>query len=97
MYDIPGFIIKLLALIWYIYCICKLNNIDSKTINYLYKHQIFSNEQIECINKYVETRQLGIEYYGFKLNGNFLMQVLLILINFIIPILYGLFSTNLIS
>lgn len=97
MYDIPGFIIKLLALFWYIYCICKLNNIDTKTINYLYKHQIFSNEQIETINKYVETRQLGIEYYGFKLNGNFLMQVLLILINFIIPILYGLFSTNLIS
>ena len=74
-----------------------MSALSSEIINYLYKHQIFSNEQIESINKFVETRQLGIDFYGFKLNGNFFMQVLLILINFIIPIIYGLFSTNLLS
>ena len=34
-------------------------NLIYNTINYLYKHQIFSNEQIENINKYVETTQIS--------------------------------------
>jgi hypothetical protein len=94
LYDIPGFIIKLLALIWYIYCMCELNNMDNKIIQYLYKHQVFEIEEIQGIEKFVETRPLGIDFYGFKINGNFIMQVLLILVNFIIPILYGLFTNN---
>ncbi len=97
LYDIPGFIIKLLALIWYIYCMCELNNMDNKIIQYLYKHQIFSNEDIESVEKFVETRPLGIDFYGFKINGNFIMQVLLVLVNFIVPILYGLFTNNFFS
>jgi len=97
MYDMPGFIIKLLSLLWYIYCICCLNNMDSQIIKYLYKHQIFQKEEIELITKYVESRPLTIDLYGFTLNGWVFVQLILFLINFILPIIYGLFANNIIN
>lgn len=93
-YDIPGLIIKILSLLWYVKCICELNNLDTIVIKYLYKHKIFTKEQISTIQDHVETRPLGISFYGLKLNGNFFIQILIIFINFIIPILYGLFVNN---
>ncbi len=97
MYDVPGFIIKLASLLWYIYCICCLNNLDTKIIKYLYKHQIFQNEEIELVTKYIETRPVSIDLYGFKLNGWFFVQLVLLLINFILPIIYGLFANNILN
>ncbi len=97
MYDVPGFIIKLASLIWYIYCVCSVNNLDNKIILYLYKHQIFTKEEIESITKYVEARPLSIDLYGFKLNGWVFVQLFLFMINFAFPIIYGLFANNILN
>jgi hypothetical protein len=96
-YDIPGFIIKTLSLIWYTYCICNLNNLDNKLIKYLNKHQLFHKDDIDELNNYIQARPLGIDLYGFKLNGNFIIQLIIIIINFILPIIYGLVSNNIIN
>lgn len=95
-YDIPGFIIKSLSLIWYVYLICKLNNLDNTFGLYLTKHQVFGQDDIQTINLYTEARPLGLVFYGIKLNENFFMQMMIIIINFIIPIMYALFANNLI-
>ncbi len=96
-YDIPGLIIKSISLIWYTYCICNLNNLDNKLIKYLNKHQLYHKDDIEELNNYIQARPLGIDLYGFKLNGNFIIQLVIIIINFILPIIYGLVSNNIIS
>ncbi len=93
-YDIPGFIIKTISLIWYTYCICNLNNLDNKLIKYLNKHQLYHKDDIDELNNYIQARPLGIDLYGFKLNGNFIIQLIIIIINFILPIIYGLVSNN---
>ncbi len=96
-YDIPGFIIKTISLIWYTYCICNLNNLDNKLIKYLNKHQLYHKDDIDELNNYIQARPLGIDLYGFKLNGNFIIQLIIIIINFILPIIYGLVSNNIIN
>jgi len=96
-YAIPGFVIKLGSLIWYVRCICKLNNMDKMVSQYLNKHGLYDSETIGQINGYIETRPLGIEYHGFKLNGPMLTQMALFAINFVLPIAYGLFANNIFS
>ena len=95
--DIPGFIIKLFALGWYTYCICHLNNYETKIIPYLYKHQIYDVDKIEEIKKYIEYRKIGLDFYGIKMNGNLIIKLGLILINLIIPTIYALFSNKIIG
>jgi len=96
-YDIPGFIIKTISLLWYTYCICNLNNLDNKVVKYLNKHQLYHKDDIEELNNYIIARPLGIDFYGFKLNGNFIIQLIIIIINFILPIIYGLVANNIIN
>lgn len=96
-YDIPGFIIKTISLIWYTYCICNLNNLDNKLIKYLNKHQLYHKDDIDELNNYIQARPLGIDLYGYKLNGNFIIHLIIIIINFILPIIYGLVSNNIIK
>ena len=96
-YAIPGFVIKLSSLIWYVRCICKLNDMDKIVSTYLHKHGLFDTDTTSQLNEYINTRQLGIEYHGFKLNGPFLTQLTLFTINFVLPIAYGLFANNIFS
>ncbi len=91
-YAIPGFAVKAGSLIWYIRSICKLNDCDELTSKYLCKHQMFDPDTTSQLNEYIKTRPLGIEYYGFKLNGPFLTQFVLFAINFVLPIVYGIFQ-----
>lgn len=74
----------------------KLNNIDNNVLTYLSKHRIYDKSVIENFNDYVKSRELGINFYGFKLNGTFLVQTFLVIFNFILPILYALFANKLI-
>lgn len=97
LYAVPGLIVKTISLIWYTYCICNLNNLDNKLIKYLNKHQLYHKDDIEELNNYIQARPLGIDLYGFKLNGNFIIQLMMIVINFILPIIYGLVSNNIIN
>ena len=92
--DIPGFVIKLLALGWYTYCICHLNNYETKIIPYLYKHKIYDVDKIEEIEKYIEHRKIGLNFYGIKMDGNLIIKGGLILINLIVPTLYAIFSNK---
>ncbi len=93
-YDIPGFIIKLLALAWYTNCICYLNNYNDKIIPYLYKHKIFKNEQIDKLDKYVSNRPICLNFFGIIINGKTIIKIGLLFINLVIPTLYALFSTH---
>ena len=87
--DISGFVIKSLALFWYIYSICNLNNYEKKIIAKLYKHKIFNINQIDEIHKYIEYKKLGLDLYGIKINGNFFIQFGLFVVNLVLPILYA--------
>lgn len=95
LFDIPGLIIKTTALGWYLYCICQLNDYEDKIIPYLYKHRIYSDDQIEYISKYIKYRPLGLNFYGLKISGTYISKYLIIIINLLIPTLYALFSKNL--
>ena len=96
LYDIPGLVVKVLSFIWYTYSVCALNNIDNNVLIYLAKHRIYDKDELDKLNDYVKSRQLGIDIYGFKINGSLLTQIFLFLFNFILPILYALFANKLI-
>jgi hypothetical protein len=94
LFDIPGVIIKTSALIWYLYCICQLNDYEDKIIPYLYKHRIYDDDQIEYISKYIKYRPLGLNFYGIKISGSYLIKYLIIGLNLLIPTLYALLSKS---
>jgi hypothetical protein len=94
LYDIPGLIIKTSALIWYLYCICQLNDYEDKIIPYLYKHRIYNDDQIEYISKYIKYRPLGLNFYGIKISGSYLIKYLIIGLNLLVPTLYALLSKS---
>jgi hypothetical protein len=96
LFDIPGVIIKTSALVWYLYCICQLNDYEDKIIPYLYKHRIYNDDQIEYISKYIKYRQLGLNFYGIKISGTFIIKYLIIAINLLVPTIYAVFSKNII-
>jgi hypothetical protein len=92
--DIPGIVMKTSALIWYVYCICQLNDYQDKIIPYLYKHRIYTDDQIEYIGKYIRYRPLGLNFYGINISGTFITKYLIIGINLLVPTLYALFSKS---
>lgn len=96
-YDIPGFIIKFAALMWYTYCICYLNNYETKIIPYIYKHKIYAGDELEQIEKYISYRKIGFDFYGIKLNGGTILKVAIIMLNLVIPTLYALFSNQILN
>jgi hypothetical protein len=93
-YDSFGLSIKTISLGWYIACICKLNDIEPFILNYLYKHRIYSLEDMTAIEKYIEHRPLGLDFYGIKINKGFIIKILLLILNLIIPTVYGLISNS---
>jgi hypothetical protein len=90
MKDIPGAIIKGLALGWYLYCICILNDFDGRVVSHLYKQRMFGLEDMQMIEQYASRRKLGLDFYGIQINTSFIMKIILLLLNVIVPAAYSL-------
>jgi hypothetical protein len=95
--DIAGILVKSLGLGWYTYKICELNDMDTKVISYLYKHELYDKENMEKIEKYATYHELGLRFYGIKINGPLILKIGLLTINLIIPTIYALITNKLIS
>jgi hypothetical protein len=95
--DIAGIGVKALGLGWYTYTICLLNDVDNKIVPYLYKHSLYSAEEMTAIEKYVLYHELGLNFYGIKISGALIVKVGLLVINLIIPTIYALMSNQLIG
>jgi len=95
--DIAGVVVKTLGLSWYTYNICKLNDVDSKVVPYLYKHSLYSTEEMQAIEKYVLYHDLGLNFYGIKISGPLIVKGALLTINLIIPTIYALVSNRIIG
>jgi hypothetical protein len=96
-YDIFGLVIKLLSLLWYIWCICVLNDYELYIVSYLHKHRILQYSEIQEIEKYVKYRPLGLNFYGIKINKPLIIKIGLLTFNLIIPTLYALISNKLLK
>lgn len=96
-YDIAGLVIKILSLLWYVWRICELNDNETYLISYIYKHRIYGFSELNDIKKYVEYRSLGLDFYGIKINKSFLIKISLIILNFVIPTIYALFSNKILK
>jgi len=94
--DIAGIVVKGLGLSWYTYKICRLNDVESKVVPYLYKHSLYNAETMAAIEKYALYHELGLNFYGIKISGPLIVKVGLLVINLIIPTIYALISNKLI-
>ena len=56
--------------------------------------KIYDVDKIEEIEKYIEYRKIGLNFYGIKMNGGLIIKGGLILINLVIPTLYAIFSNK---
>ena len=92
--DIAGVIVKVSGLAWYTYKICRLNDMDTKVVPYLYKHNLYSNDEMSAIEKYALYHELGLNFYGIKISGPSIIKVGLLVINLIIPTIYALISNK---
>jgi hypothetical protein len=92
--DIAGIVVKVLGLSWYTYNICQLNDMDSKVVPYLYKHNLYNTEEMVAIEKYTLYHELGLNFYGIKVSGSLIIKVGLLVINLIIPTIYALVSNR---
>jgi hypothetical protein len=95
--DIAGILVKTLGLGWYTYKICALNDVDGQVVPYLYKHNLYTREEMKAIEKYAQYHDLGLNFYGIKISGASIVKVGLLLINLIIPTIYALASNQLIG
>jgi hypothetical protein len=95
--DITGIVIKSLGLFWYTYQICRLNDMDNKVVPYLYKHNLYSSDEMTQIEKYTTYNELGLSFYGIKINGSAIIKLFLLTVNLIIPTLYALISNKIIG
>jgi hypothetical protein len=95
--DVVGILVKSLGLGWYTYKICRLNDMGTKVVPYLYKHNLYSIEEMAQIEKYVLYHELGLSFYGIKISGPLIVKSGLLLINLIIPTIYALISNKLIG
>ena len=93
---IPGLIMKSLGLLWYVWCICKLNYMEKYLQNYLHKHHMLQDSYDE-IMRYMEVRPLYLNFFGLKITFELVMKILLIGLNLLLPTLYALFSNQIIS
>lgn len=96
-YDIFGLVVKLLSLLWYTWRICDLNEYETYLVSYLYKHRVFPYEELQDIEKYSAYRPLGLNFFGLKINKAFIIKVVLLTLNLILPTIYALFSNNILK
>ncbi len=92
---LPGLIMKSLGLLWYLWCICKLNYMEKYLQNYIQKHHILQDSYDE-ITRYMEVRPLFLNFFGLRITFELLMKVLFIGLNLLLPTLYGLISNHII-
>jgi len=95
--DIAGILVKSLGLAWYTYNICSINDMETKVIPYLYKHKLYTLEEIQTIEKQIVYQELGLNFYGIKINGTLILKIALLTINLVLPTIYGLVSNKLIA
>ena len=95
--DIAGILVKSLGLSWYTYKICRLNDMEAKVVPYLYKHNLYTAEEMTAIEKYAAYHELGLNFYGIKISGSLIIKTGLLIINLIVPTIYGLVSNKLIG
>lgn len=93
---IPGLVMKSAGLIWYLLCICKLNHMETYILNHLHRHHILQDDYEE-ITRYMEVRRLGLNFFGLRITYSLIMKVIIIGLNIIVPILYGLFSNHILN
>lgn len=96
-HDIFGIIVKTLALIWYLFCICSLNNCETKIISYLYKYRIFNLYNMKSIEQYMIYRPIGLNFYGIKINTTSIMKIAILSFNLLIPTIYAIVKNFLIE
>jgi hypothetical protein len=92
-FDIPGIVIKLFAVFWYLITICKLNHMELFTTNYLRKHH-YLQDRMEEIESYIRVRPIGVNFFGIKITYEYLAKLLLIGVNLLLPTIYGLVTNN---
>lgn len=92
--DVPGAVVKGLALAWYLYCICSLNNLEGQVVSHLYKARRFSLDDLKVLERYIVYRGLGLDFYGIKINTGAIMKVVILLANLAVPTLYALLKKN---
>jgi len=95
--DIMGILVKAAGLVWYTYTICRLNDMDNKVVPYLYKHGLYSGDEIAAVEKYTMYHELGLNFYGIKISGSLIIKLGLLTVNLIIPTIYGLVSNKFIG
>jgi len=95
--DVVGILVKSLGLAWYTYKICKLNDMGDKVVPYLYKHNLYTTEEMTQIEKYVLYHDIGLSFYGIKISGSLIVKSGLLVINLIIPTIYALVSNKFIG
>jgi hypothetical protein len=93
-YDAFGLIVKLLSLLWYLWRICDLNEYETFIVAFMYKHRLYSMEEIEDLEKYFSYRALGLDFYGIKVNKSLIIKVVLLILNLVVPTLYALLSSS---
>ena len=92
-FDIPSIIVKLFGLTWYLLTICKVNHMETYLITYLRKHH-YLEENIEQIEEYIRVRPIGLNFYGLRITYDYVTKSVLLLVNLLIPTLYGLIQNH---
>ena len=92
-FDIPSIIVKLFGLTWYLLTICKVNHMETYLITYLRKHH-YLEENIEQIEDYIRVRPIGLNFYGLRITYDYVTKAVLLLVNLLIPTLYGLIQNH---
>ena len=93
-YDIPGLVIKLSSLVWYTWKICALNEYENIIIARLYKHRVYTVQEIQDFQKYAVCRPVGLNFYGIKISTGFVTKIIIVVLNLAIPTLYALLKNN---
>ncbi len=93
-FDIPSIIVKIVGLTWYLITICKVNHMETYLITYLRKHH-YLEDSIEQIEEYIRIRPIGLNFFGLRITYDYVAKAILLLVNLLVPTLYGLVENNL--
>jgi hypothetical protein len=86
--EIPTLIFQIINWFLLVYSICSLNDENRHLEEFLYKYKIFHTKDIiDEIVMYNKYRSLGINLYGFVPNFYVFAQVIIVILNIVLPIL----------
>jgi hypothetical protein len=92
-FDIPSVIVKVLGLTWYLLTICKVNHMETYLLSYLRKHY-YLEANIEQIEEYIRVRPIGLNFYGIRITYDYVTKAVILIVNLLIPTLYGLVQNH---